>query len=353
MAVPKQISLKIVFFVGIFLSFLLFKYLFPLVSPFCFGLFLAYLIEKPVRLLGRWCGFPRQLAVIVVLLITLCLLGLGLTLVLVGLYRETKELLRVLPAQLHRLGAGWERIRTELTARLKWPEDFWSYDRLWMDNLRKAVSSLLNRALNLFRGFPIFLFNLLLSGFTAYFLSRDREKIRHLCLSFFPPHWQRTISTLHRQTLATGWRFLKTQLLLAMVTGVLSMVGLAVLGFSKPWLVGSLLGLLDLLPLVGPALIYLPWLGWQLAMGKMGNVCGLGCLFLLTAGIRQLFEVRLVGTTLGLHPLLVLASLYIGVKTLGSGGLILGPILCVLIRSLHQGLFGENQRKVFGFDKGD
>ncbi|MBA2132790.1 sporulation integral membrane protein YtvI [Capillibacterium thermochitinicola] len=352
-AVPKQIRLNIVFFLCIFLLFLLIKYLFPLVRPFFFGLIIAYLIEKPVTLLGRWCGFPRQPAVIIVLLLTLCFLGLGLTLFFAGLYQETKELLLVLPTQIQRLGQGWERLKMELAARLQLPEDFWQYDRLWMENLRNAVSSLLARVLNVFRGFPVFLFNLLLSGFTAYFLSRDRDKIRRFFFSFFPFHWRQTISTLHRQTLATGWRFLKTQLLLAMITGLLSMVGLAVLGFTKPWVVGSLLGLLDFLPLVGPALVYLPWIGWQLAVGKMRSACFLTCLFLFTLGIRQLLEVRLVGATLGLHPLLVLASLYIGVKTLGVGGLLFGSIFCVLIRTLYQGLFTYNLKNVLGLNQGD
>jgi sporulation integral membrane protein YtvI len=352
-AIPKQVRLNIVFFLGVFFLFLLIKYLFPLVSPFCFGLFIAYLIEKPVALLGRWFGLPRKPAVIVVLLLTLFLLGLGLTLFFAGLYRETKELLLVLPTQIQRLGQGLERLKTEVSSRLEWPQDFWNYDRLWMENFRTAVSSLLYRALNLFRGFPVFLFNLLLSGFTAYFLSRDRRKIRQLFLSFFPPHWQQTIRVLHHQTLVSGWRFLKTQLLLAAITGLLSTAGLAILGFTKPWLAGCLLGLVDFLPLTGPALVYLPWSGWLLAGGQMRNACYLACLFLFTAGVRQILEVRLVGATLGFHPLLVLGSLYIGVKTLGIGGFLFGPIFCVLIRSLYQGLFTDHRKNGYGLDKGD
>ena len=353
MVIPKQFRLNIVFFLSIFLLFFLLKYLFPLVSPFCLGLFIAYLIEAPVALLGRWFGFPRKPAVILVLLLTLLLLGLGLTLFFAGLYQETKDLLQVLPGQIYRLSQGLERLKTEVSARLQWPEDFWNYDRLWMDNFRNTVSSLLYRALNLFRGFPVFLFNLLLSGFTAYFLSRDRSKIRQLFLSFFPSHWRNTIRLLHQQTLATGWRFLKTQLLLAVINGLLSTGGLAILGFTKPWLVGSLLGLCDFLPLAGPALIYLPWIGWQLAVGKMRHAFYLAIIYLFTWGVRQLLELRLVGATLGLHPLLVLASLYIGVKTLGIGGFLLGPIFCVLIRSLYQGVFTYNRKNGFDLDKGD
>ena len=310
-------------------------------SPFCFGLFIAYLIEKPVALLGRWFGLPRKPAVIVVLLLTLFLLGLGLTLFFAGLYRETKELLLVLPTQIQRLGQGLERLKTEVSSRLEWPQDFWNYDRLWMENFRNAVSSLLYRALNLFRGFPVFLFNLLLSGFTAYFLSRDRRKIRQLFLSFFPPHWQQTIRVLHHQTLVSGWRFLKTQLLLAAITGLLSTAGLAILGFTKPWLAGCLLGLVDFLP-DWSALVYLPWADGSWREGRCGTlVFGVP---LFTAGVRQIlgfvwwgnFRVpSLIGAGLTVH----------WVKTLGIGGFLFGYLLCA-IRSLYQGLFTDHRKTV-------
>lgn len=352
-AFAERLRLKLVFSLIIFLFFLLLRFLFPLVSPFLFGLLIAYLIETPVALLGRWFGFPRKPAVILILLLTIFLLGLGLTLLFAGLYRETKDLLTALPGQIRLIGQGLERIKTEIATRLQWPEDFWDFDRLWMDKLWSTVSGLLQRALNLFRGFPVFLFNLSLSGFTAFFLSRDRSKIRELFLSFFPEHWRKAICGLHRQTLATGWIYLKTQFLLALITGLLATFGLALFGFAQPWLVGSLLGVCDLLPLVGPALVLLPWIGWQLAVGHLRSACFLAIILLCTVGIRQLLEFRLVGASLGLHPLLVVASLYIGVKCLGIAGVFLGPIFCVLIRSLYQALLTYDRENGFCLDEGD
>ena len=348
LVIPEQLRFKLVFVLLIFLFILVMKYLFPLVSPFLFGLIIASLIEKPVTLLRRWFGFPRSWAVLLVLLLTVLLLAFCLTFLLARLYQEARALLVALPSQVKMISQGLERLKGEITAGLQWPEGFWDYGSLWVDNLRSTISGLLQNALNLSARFPVFLFNLFLSCFAAFFLSRDRVKIKHSILAIFPERWQTAVLVLHRQTLVSGWSFLQAQFLLAMLTGLLSAVSLALFGFSKPWFVGTILGVCDFLPLVGPAVVFLPWIGWQLAMGGISHACYLGLIFLVTLGVRQLLEVRLVGAKLGLHPLLVLIALYIGVKSLGVYGLIFGPLCCVFLRSLYLGMIKLNPRNSCG-----
>ena len=45
----------------------------------------------------------------------------------------------------------------------------------------------------------------------------------------------------------------------------------------------------------------------------------------------QIIEPKIIGSTLGLHPLMTLASVYIGLKLLGFAGIFIGPILALLI----------------------
>jgi sporulation integral membrane protein YtvI len=341
--IPEQLRLYILFLLGILFLVLGVKFLFPLVSPFLSGLAIAYLIERPVVVVGRWFGLSRSLAVIFVLVLTLLGLGFCLTLLFLRLYQETKELLITLPDRLTLLGQGLTRLETAICNRLQWPEEFWGQGRLWVNQLWATLNGLLQGALNCFRGLPLFLLNLLLSGLTAFFFSRDRGKIKQFCLTLIPEQWQKSMLRLHRQTLISGWNFLKAQIVLAMVTGFISSLCLGLFGFAKPWLTGLFIGIVDILPLVGPVLFFLPWLGWQLAVGQLAKACYLGLTCLLTLGLRQLVEIRLVGVKLGLHPLLVLLSLYLGMKSLGVYGFFFGPVLCVLIRSLYQVIFDQQK----------
>ena len=165
--------------------------------------------------------------------------------------------------------------------------------------------------------------------------------------------WEKPVLKVHDEILRSGWGFLKVQLMLAVITGLLSTLLLGFFGFSKPWLIGITLGLFDFVPLIGPSTIYFPWIGWHLATGRLRTVIYLVVAFLITLGLRQIIEVRLVGEKLGLHPLLVLLSIYLGIRLFGIYGFLLGPVFFVVIRSFYQGLIPFFTEDGFRFNEGD
>ena len=68
-----------------------------------------------------------------------------------------------------------------------------------------------------------------------------------------------------------------------------------------------------------------------LIQGKIKMSIGLFVLYLLTAAVRQFLEPRLIGNHIGVSPLLVLVSVYLGVILYGGFGFLLGPISAFLI----------------------
>ena len=50
--------------------------------------------------------------------------------------------------------------------------------------------------------------------------------------------------------------------------------------------------------------------------------------------IRQLAEPKIVGGSLGIHPLITLFAIYAGFKLFGFFGMIIGPIFAVVIKSI-------------------
>jgi predicted PurR-regulated permease PerM len=49
--------------------------------------------------------------------------------------------------------------------------------------------------------------------------------------------------------------------------------------------------------------------------------------------VRAVMEAKVVAVNLGLHPLAVLMAMYIGLKTIGVLGLVLGPIMVVAVQA--------------------
>ena len=62
-----------------------------------------------------------------------------------------------------------------------------------------------------------------------------------------------------------------------------------------------------------------------------GVAIGMFVAFLVTAAVRQFLEPRLIGNHVGVSPLLVLVSVYLGVVLYGGFGFVLGPVSAFLI----------------------
>ena len=61
---------------------------------------------------------------------------------------------------------------------------------------------------------------------------------------------------------------------------------------------------------------------------------GLLVIYAVVSLVRQIAEPKIVGGSLGLHPLATLASIYISVKLIGLSGIFLGPVIALLIANL-------------------
>ena len=75
---------------------------------------------------------------------------------------------------------------------------------------------------------------------------------------------------------------------------------------------------------------------------------GLLVLYLTVSIVRQIIEPRLVGKSLGMHPLWALLAGYAGWRLFGVFGMVLGPVFFLVAKSLLRPFFkngGEGERE--------
>ena len=59
---------------------------------------------------------------------------------------------------------------------------------------------------------------------------------------------------------------------------------------------------------------------------------GLLILYAVISVLRQILEPRIVGAGIGMHPLLALASMYVGLRLFGFFGMLLVPLVAVIVK---------------------
>lgn len=86
----------------------------------------------------------------------------------------------------------------------------------------------------------------------------------------------------------------------------------------------------------------MPWIIYTFTTGNISFAVGLSVLYLVVIVQRQIMEPKILSSSIGLDPLATLIALFVGFKLIGFLGLIVGPILLVIIRTLHSaGVFTD------------
>ncbi|WP_291965683.1 AI-2E family transporter [Caloramator sp.] len=124
------------------------------------------------------------------------------------------------------------------------------------------------------------------------------------------------------------------ELKLVVISTILTIAGFFVLGIENALTIGIICGILDLLPVLGPALIFIPWSVLAFIDKKYFLSIGLISLYALLQIIREILQVKMVGSSLKIHPVISLFALYVGVIIFKLWGVIFGPFMIIFTKEL-------------------
>ncbi|MEO7312548.1 MAG: AI-2E family transporter [Chitinophagaceae bacterium] len=116
--------------------------------------------------------------------------------------------------------------------------------------------------------------------------------------------------------------------MLAVIQGVIAMIGYMIFGVKDPLLWGIITGLCSVVPIVGTAAAWLPLTLYLFATGRQGAGLGLLVWGALVIGISDnVFRLLLQKRLADVHPLITIFGVIIGINIFGFLGLIFGPLL--------------------------
>lgn len=136
--------------------------------------------------------------------------------------------------------------------------------------------------------------------------------------------------------------YLKAQGVILLVIFLIAAGGLFLGRIKGALLWGLLAGFLDALPFLGTGLVLLSAALWQLMNGNFYSAGIAAVTYVLCLTARELLEPRLLGRQTGIYPVVMLLSVYAGVKVFGLTGIFLGPLYAVLFREGTHMIFREN-----------
>ncbi len=171
------------------------------------------------------------------------------------------------------------------------------------------------------------LLNVLLGLVIAFYLLKDQEFFlrlwRKILSSILPNQAKESFLGILKDIHAVISKFFRGQLLDGLIVGILSSIGLFIVGIDFAIFIGMFAGIANVIPYFGPIIGTIPAVSMALLDGSISKAL-LSVIVLL--GIQQVdgavIAPRVVGKSVGLHPVFVLLAVIIGGKYFGIIGML-------------------------------
>jgi len=317
-----------------------------ILAPVFIALAIGYVGDPLIDRFEQWKISRTWGIVILVCLILLAMLGLGFYIV-PQLLDQIEELAAKLPRY-------WEILRNRFLPQLETyaaehPDQIQEYKNAALTWLKEnaaviagSVSSGMAASFRSLGAFVSSLLSLVIIPVLAFYFLRDWDIIKGELAKLIPPNRRDSVVGLFRELDQALGNFIKGQLLVAVILSIIYSVGLTIAGCPASLLVGLVAGFANLVPYLGIALGFLPAvLLTYLSGNPLWQVIFAGLTFIIGQMLEgMVITPKIVGDSVGLHPVTVMIALILGGSYFGFVGMILAlpvaAVLMVLLKRLYR-----------------
>ena len=282
--------------------------------------FLAIALNPLVAALERYTRMPRSAAAIIVFIGTILVVAAFLIVIFTPLYNEVRDFAEHLPDYLNKAekSRGFKQLdqRYDILAKLK----------TQAHQLPSKLPATASAALGLAGTVANAVFETITVLFLTLFLLLELPTIGQSIVSLLPPEQADTAIRLQGEISSTVARYVATNIAVSVFAGLVTWVSLEMLGVPFALVLALLMGLFDLLPLIGATL------GGTIVVLVATVTTGLtaGIIMIIVLVVYQQTENHLVQPivmrrSVAVSPLIVIVSVLIGAALLG----ILGALLAI------------------------
>ena len=318
-----------------------------LLAPFVLGFVFAYVLDPLVDVLvERRVG--RTAAIV---FLALPVAGAGAAAVLYGipaLVGQVDELVQAAPELVARIGGWFSGLRERIAGIPGLDEDaipdLTTLDpeqiiAFLQERRERLVSATWRGVLGLGRGVgsaATVAGYVFLTPVLTFYLLRDYDRILAWLRGLLPRGREAGVVEFAREYDVLLSRYLRGQLTVALILGVMTGTLLFVVRFPYPFLLGALAGVMALIPFLGLVLSIIPAVIVALVSGSvLVSLVKVAVVY----GSAQILEgtvisPRIVGESVGLHPVWIVLALSVGGFFFGFVGLLIGVPVAVGVKLL-------------------
>jgi len=307
-------------------------YLLPVSVPFVFGILIAWLVLR----LSELFRCRHRLFRIGLTVLIYGILGLLVTLLCIQGVSAITDIILWLPQFYDR------KILPLTTLIYNWsmnaiaeldPALLNALDMLLeslLSALKNLISFLSSAAVDLISGIATGVPNLILSIlamiFSTVFVVSDYERIAAFAREHIPVPVKKVLKKIRFYLTDTLFVVIRSYLLIMLLTFTELSLLFTLFRIEGAVLKAAIIAMLDILPILGTGGIMIPWGIISLVLGYTKLGVQLLVIYAVVTVIRNYVEPKIVGAQLGLHPIITLIAMFIGLRLFGFWALFGLPV---------------------------
>ncbi len=343
---------------GAAIYFVLFRYVIYMAMPFVIALLVALCLRPLVTRLAKLPFVSKHAAAVIVVLIFYILIG---AVAVWGIFRAIWAVANW-AVTLPTLYSSY--VEPNIQHLVSWIDSQNAFQLFGEDSdayLQSAVNSLLNGlstlvrtlsgrvfsyAQGLVRSVPKTFIATIFCIIATFFISVDYDDIKYFLFAQLNGEKKQIAIDAKRYLSGSVLKVLGSYGLIMLITMTEMLIGLSVLGVKNVVPIAIVIAVFDIMPALGTGGILLPWAVVEVVNGNVTMAVKLVVLYLIVAAIRSTIEPLIVGDSVGVHPLLMLLSMYVGGMIFGAVGIVVLPFTIVVVKRLND----SGQIKIFNSD---
>lgn len=289
-------------------------------SPFVFGAVIAYLIQPLVKALERK-GAPRAAAVLTAYISVTLVLAAVSVLVVPNIVRQLNAMLAALPEEARKvediIETAFQRYRrADLPETVKQVADQAVY------RAEETLTALLDSTIEVILGALSKSMYFLLAPVIAYYLTRDYDAIKAKALDLLSPRARTKVVEVISDVDEALSGYVRGQVMLCIIVGALMTVGLWLLRVRFALVLGAVAGIFNVVPYIGPVVGAVPAFAVALFQSPWTLLYVAALVVLIQQLESGLLAPKVIGDSVGLHPITIIFVLLAGGELFGLLGVV-------------------------------
>lgn len=319
-------------------------FLFPIFLPFIIGALIAYMVEPLVNFAHKKMKVPRKITSAIIVLGVTGLIIYLLFLIGYKLYAEASGIVGNSSQWISQATAFFDKVEVTIDSYLTHlPSDVLKYidsiGKSFQDFVLSLPSKYGNQVIDFITKFvssvPSAVLSVVLTLISAYFFSADWVDIKLFFKNNLPEKFTGFFSSTKAEIFRIIGQYLKSYGKIMFITFSEILIAFLILDIDYAITLAIIIAIFDIMPILGTGGILVPWTLICFFTGDVKRGIGLLITYFVILLVRQYIEPRIVGKQIGLHPVVTLIAMFVGLRVLGLFGMFLFPITITLLKNLQ------------------